>query len=278
MKPIQALANPHYNSERYLADLQALVAKNPRLVEDEKVLLEYYKSLKSTWSNSAFVALKSATGLTLRSRYNRAVFAQIAARSEIERIESSSGNLHPQVAGGGGANLLQQLPQEMLEIEIGANIIDFETKKQLAVAKKTIANLEEKLSAANEQLSNNCQVLRQKETELSEFKNLNLMILMLPPGPPLNGTENCPAMRVLGSPTSLLQLKHNYRQLIAKEHPDVSKYDSDLAADRYLYVRQLYQYYLQHWDKLKPTRPISNKHYQALMNATTDYPPDSFWP
>lgn len=255
----------------YLEQLQVIGNLNPRLAKDGDSLLKYYQEIKSTWTPGAIDALKSETGLSLKSRFNRCQFAHFAALSEIERIKQQFDyvSIPPSAKNSEGTTTEN------------TKVIDFialRAEKELKVALSRIAALEVQVMEQQAELEKDALVLSQKEAELSSVKDLNLLILMLPPGPPLNGTELCPSLKVLGSPTTKTQLKHNYRQLIAREHPDISIHPPDVAVKRYIYVQQLYYYYERNWDKLKPTRKISQKHYQLLMNATTDFPTESFWP
>ena len=255
----------------YLEQLQVIANLNPRLTKDTDSLLNYYQQIKSTWTPGAIDALKKEAGLSLKSSFNRCQFAHFAALRETERIKQQFDSI---VIAPDSIN------SEEVKTE-NTKVIDLKplrTEKELKAALSRIADLEAQVISQQAELKKDAVELSQKEAELASALNLNLLILMLPPGPPLNGTEQSPSLKVLGSPTTKSQLKHNYRQLIAREHPDVSDRPQEMAVKRYIYVQQLYYYYERNWDKLKPTRSISKKHYDLLMNAPTEFPPESFWP
>ncbi len=100
---------------------------------------------------------------------------------------------------------------------------------------------------------------------------------LLPPGLPLNGTEESPAMRILGSPKTLTELEANYRELIKREHPDVSPWTEEEAINRFAYVRSLYRITREHWHCLKPTTRITQTDLEKRMKAPVPFAPESFW-
>ena len=100
---------------------------------------------------------------------------------------------------------------------------------------------------------------------------------LLAPGLPLNGTEDSPAMRILGSPKTLTELEANYRELIKREHPDVSPFTQEEAINRFAYVRSLYRITREHWHHLKPTATITKKMLEKRMKAPVPFVPESFW-
>ncbi len=100
---------------------------------------------------------------------------------------------------------------------------------------------------------------------------------LLAPGLPLNGTEDSPAMRILGSPKTLTELEANYRELIKREHPDVSPFAQEEAINRFAYVRSLYRITREHWHCLKPTATITKVMLEKRMKAPVPFSPESFW-
>ncbi len=89
--------------------------------------------------------------------------------------------------------------------------------------------------------------------------------------------QDAGAMRVLGSPTTLTELESNYRELIQREHPDISPFPQQEAVARFAYVRSLYKLTRQYWDKLKPTATITPAELEKRMNAPVPFAPESFW-
>ncbi|MDJ0678858.1 MAG: J domain-containing protein, partial [Xenococcaceae cyanobacterium MO_167.B52] len=143
----------------------------------------------------------------------------------------------------------------------------------LQIAQEQIQILESQLKEKEEQL-------QQQEEQLKQSENFSFLLLthrLLAPGLPLNGTENTPAMRVLGSPKTLTELDCNYRELIKKEHPDVSLFPQDVAIERFGYLRSLYRITRENWEVLKPTAVISKEQLEVRMNATMPFEVDSFW-
>ena len=74
----------------------------------------------------------------------------------------------------------------------------------------------------------------------------------------------------------MTELDYNYRELIKREHPDLSIFPQALAVKRFKYLRSLYRITRENWDKLKPTAVISKEQLEVRMNATMPYDPDSF--
>lgn len=127
------------------------------------------------------------------------------------------------------------------------------------------------------------QAVAETEPESSRYARLEKFTLLLltgrilPSGPPLNGTEEAPAMRILGSPKTLTELEVNYKQLIKHHHPDVSPFSREEAHARFTYLRKLYQLTRKCWEQLKPTAIISQKTLQHRLRARVPYSPESFW-
>ncbi len=148
-----------------------------------------------------------------------------------------------------------------------------DTQKQLQIAQEQIHKLEAQLKEKEEQLE-------QEKQQLEQSKNFSVLLLtnkLLAPGLPLNGTKDSPAMRILGSPKTLTELEANYRELIKREHPDVSPFAPEEAINRFAYVRSLYRITREHWHHLKPTATITKKMLEKRMKAPVPFSPDSFW-
>ncbi len=140
---------------------------------------------------------------------------------------------------------------------------------------------------------------------------------LLPSGPPLNGVQKCPAMQILGEPTTKTELESNYRQLKGHLETKITQYKLDIHKldihpdsldesnsdnkqfDRYIaeiqdtrnklnLVKSLYQLYSDNWNILKPTIPrryadpasrIADEDYQRRMNQKIPHgwSVESFW-
>ncbi len=84
-------------------------------------------------------------------------------------------------------------------------------------------------------------------------------------------------MRILGSPTTLTELEANYRELIKREHPDVSPFAEEEAINRFAYLRSLYRITRENWQVLKPTATIEKGELETRMKAPVPFDPESFW-
>ena len=224
--------------------LKILINLNPIFAEDETLLLSYYKRVRATWSSSAIKTLQKTTGLKLTNKLNRCQFAIAAARFELQFVEPEidSGNCYliPE-------EVISELPNITLSqeedkgrqfgAELNATSLSFQSvevsqtppSEQLQIAQQQILELESQLKNKQEQLE------QQKEL-LEQSKNFSYLLLtnrLLLPGLPLNGTQESPAMRILGSPTTLTELEANYRELIKREHPDVSPFPQEEAINRF---------------------------------------------
>ena len=112
-----------------------------------------------------------------------------------------------------------------------------------------------------------------KETIVQQEK----AIALLKAGKPLNGRENTPIFKVFGSPTTKDMLISNYRKLRVKEHPDASSYPSDVAAQRFAFLKAAYTALLNGWvDKYDPTLPISEEELSKAIAAKLPFPASSF--
>ena len=269
-----------YNFSR--ESLKVISKLNPCLAEDELLLLSYYKQVRNTWSSSAIKNLKDTEGLKLTNKLNRCKFAIAAAKLQLQFMSNgdeeqvtisawkskdsslglvSKDNAFSESLLGTDTSHTSSFQAELLESEA------------LQIAQEQIQILESQLQEKEEQL-------QQQESQLKQSENFSFLLLthrLLTPGLPLNGTENAPAMRVLGSPKTLTELDCNYRELIKREHPDVSIFPQALAVKRFKYLRSLYRITRQNWDTLKPTAVISKEQLETLMNAKLPFCPESFW-
>ena len=260
--------------------LNILVNLNPCLAENETLLLSYYKRVRATWSNSAIKAVQKATGLKLTNKLNRCQFAIEAAKQELQFMQRQSQEINCYLEGEellvANHQISKDLPSitsfQAAELEIEEEE-QLHTQKQLQIAQEQIHKLETQLKEKEEQLE-------QEKQQSEQSKNLAVLLLtnrLLAPGLPLNGTEDTPAMRILGSPKTLTELEANYRELIKREHPDVSPFAPSEAINRFAYVRSLYRITREHWQSLRPTATITKEMLKKRMNAPVPFEPESFW-
>ena len=269
--------------------LHILSDLNPCLSESETLLLSYYKRVRATWSPSAIKTVQGITGLKLTSKLNRCRFAIAAAKFQLQWEQSEM--------AGDNYNLVSsyQKIEELPNINSSpVEVLEKREQKQLDATKPTFQEIEEPLNSVSSQLQiameqieelesqlqEKERQLEQKKQKLEQSTNLNLLLVtnrLLPPGLPLNGTEESPAMRILGSPKTLTELEANYRELIKREHPDVSPFPSEKAIERFAYVRSLYRITREHWQQLKPTTAINQTELKKRMTAPVPFAPDSFW-
>ena len=260
--------------------LSILINLNPCLAENETLLLSYYKRVRATWSNSAIKTVQKATGLKLTSKLNRCQFAIEAAKLQLQFMQAESHQINYYLEGEelpvANNHIVEELPSitsfqvAKLEIEEEEQL---DTQKQLQIAQEQIHKLETQLKEKEEQLE-------QEKQQSEQSKNFAVLLLtnrLLAPGLPLNGTEDSPAMRILGSPKTLTELEANYRELIKREHPDVSPFAQDEAINRFAYVRSLYRITREHWHSLKPTATITKGMLEKRMKAPVPFDPTSFW-
>jgi len=197
------------------------------------------------------------------------------------------------------ANKVEQLEAELLskqkELEAISQQLE-ERSQQLEQESAQRICLERQLEASNNQL--NKQV------------KLNIIVAtdrLLPAGPPLNGVQESPMMKIIGSPTTITELEHNYRvledrllekisdcrqvikdRLLAIEdvggnwdRDSIEDYrkKKDDAIERLNLVKSIYNLHRENWDLLKPTIPISDEELSARMNAKipNGWTIESFW-
>ena len=189
--------------------LRILINLNPCLAEDEALLLSYYKRVRATWSNSAIKTVQKATGLKLTNKLNRCQFAIEAAKQELlfiqTEIESVNCYLDPDQLPVNSSQTSLELPEvtsfQIEELEREENQ-QKDIREQLQIAEAQIKELEWQLKEKQEQLN-------AEKQQLEQSKNFSMLLLanrLLSPGLPLNGTEESPAMRILGSPKTLTEL------------------------------------------------------------------------
>ena len=267
--------------------LSIIINLNPCLAEDEIFLLSYYKRVRVTWSNSAIKAVQKATGLKLTNKLNRCQFAIEAAKLQLQFRQTESQEINCYLEGeelpATSYQVIAELPRitsnQVAELEREQEE-QLDTQKQLQIAQEQIHKLEWQLKKQEEQLEQKQQQLEQKQQQLEQSENFSVLLLtnrLLAPGLPLNGTEESPAMRILGSPKTLTELEANYRELIKREHPDVSPFAEEEAINRFAYVRSLYRITREHWQSLKPTANITKKMLEKRMIAPVPFDPSSFW-
>ena len=267
--------------------LSLLANLNPCLAENESLLLSYYKRVRATWSNSAIKTVQKATGLKLTNKLNRCQFAIEAAKQEWQFVQQQTQEINCYLEGeelpATSYQVIAELPSitsfqvEGFKIEEERQL---EPKEQWQIAQEQIHKLSAQLKEKEGQLEQKQQQLEQEKQQLEQSKNFSVLLLtnrLLAPGLPLNGTEESPAMRILGSPKTLTELEANYRELIKREHPDVSPFAEEEAINRFAYVRSLYRITREHWQSLKPTATITKKMLKKRMKAPVPFEPESFW-
>ncbi len=258
--------------------LEVLSNANPILAEDEVLLLSYYKQVKNTWSTSAIKSLQKSQGLKLTSKLNRCRFALAAAKVQLQFTNSDGEVSNNYVAEPENLLLEPELVSESLIetdnlITSSFSVESLETTEELQIAKEQIKLLKSQLQEKEAELL-------EYNKQLKQSKNFSVLLLthrILAPGLPLNGTEKSPAMMVLGSPKTRTELEANYRELIKREHPDVSPFPQDIAIERFAFVRSLYRITRMNWTVLKPTAVINKEDLVTRMNAAVPFEPESFW-
>ena len=257
--------------------LNILVDLNPCLAENETLLLSYYKRVRATWSNSAIKSVQKATGLKLTNKLNRCQFAIEAAKLQLQLMQSEHDeddySVQEELPGLGFSVSSVELDIPLPPLPDRPYSHEEKEERQLQIAQEQIKQLESQLQAREAKLES-------KQQQLEQAKKFSVLLLtnrLLAPGLPLNGTEESPAMRILGSPKTLTELEANYRELIKREHPDVSPFPAEEAINRFAYVRSLYRITREHWQSLKPTATISQQMLENRMKAPVPFVPESFW-
>ncbi len=234
-----------------VAEPTSIANLNPCLAENERILLAYYKKVRERWSQSAINALKKRLGIKLNSNINRCQFAIEAAKQEAEFRQLSDKD----------ETEVKEPPDSVDKASSGGNL-----SQVVEEGRRRIERLEAEL-----------QERQHKEEQNKAFFVLLLKNRLLAPGPPLNGTEESPAMRILGSPKTLTELEANYRELIKREHPDVSPFTEEEAINRFAYLRSLYRLARDNWSTLRPTAEITPLMLEKRMKAPVPFSPESFW-
>ncbi|WP_156914990.1 J domain-containing protein [Rubidibacter lacunae] len=232
-------------------DLQRLAALNPRHRSSEQLLLGFFDFIKRAWTAGAFRTFQQQTGLRLTSNLNRCEFARRAAIEELRHATPT------------------------------ADFSEYDREQFRARLEAQIGSMRQRLTFAQEKAHQLELALESEKRRLSASANLTLLLIaerLLPPGDPLNGSQESPAMRVLGSPATLTELEANYRELLKREHPDVSVHPTELAQARFAYVRRLYQIVRRNWEKLRPTAAIADNELERRLRAPVPFDPASFWP
>ncbi len=276
---LQQLEKPQYpktSNKDNVKFLHVIVNLNPCLAEDETLLLSYYNKVKTTWSSSAIKSLQKATGLKLTSKLNRCRFAIAAAKFQLTELQVTRENIDVDIDPSTKLEIESELPTTKRENE---EIVK-QLEKQLKIKSEQVQLLESQLLNTQEELEVKEEQLEEQSEQLNQIENFSILLLthrLLAPGLPLNGTEESPAMRVLGSPKTRTELESNYRELIRREHPDVSAHEEDVARARFSYVRSLYRITRDYWEVLKPTAVITPEELRTRMEAIVPFPPSSFW-
>ena len=272
-----------------MAKAEVIANSDPYLLDNQNLLLSYYREIKESWGSRVINRIKSKHKLNLRQKLDRCLLAVMAARHKIET--DSSLYLGQTCSIENNVIEAKVLPPSPTELELAAKVKELEKQLEasnaIAVEAKTLSDrLERQLEQTNNQL--NKQV------------KLNIIVAtdrLLPAGPPLNGVQESPTFKILGSPTTKTQLEHNYRVLedkllnkvnqYRKEikelrlHPDLSDKDDedwsetianyrnlkDEAIEKLNLVKSLYSLHHDNWDLLKPTIPISDEELQMRMNS-----------
>jgi len=221
--------------------LEEITSLNPCHQQAVETLLSFYQFVRSSWTASAIAQLKNTHELDLRRKQDRLQLAHFAAKEELDFARSLPAGVAP----------VADLPED-------------NHNQQSTSCQQATPEAETESS-------------REKYARLEKFTLLLLTGRILPSGPPLNGTQHAPAMRVLGSPKTQTELDDNYKQLVKHHHPDVSPFCEEEAQARFTYIRKLYQLTRRCWDKLKPTATITQQTLQQRLQARVPYFPESFW-
>ena len=262
--------------------MQIIASSDPFLARNEDLLIGHYELVKRTWSKAKLNNLKQLHDLNLRQKFDRCLLAVKAAEIQLQHYPTSTPEIDRQLK-----------PQDSTTV--------------LTSEEATVAQTQE-LNTKIEELE--AQLEKQKNQYDRQVK-LNLIIAadrLLPSGPPLSGVQKCPAMQILGEPTTKTELDSNYRQLKGHLETKITQYKLDIHKldihpdsldesnsdnkqfDRYIaeiqdtrnklnLVKSLYQLHSDNWGILKPTIPIADSDYQRRMNQKIPHgwSVESFW-
>ncbi|MDJ0719405.1 MAG: hypothetical protein QNJ54_35170 [Prochloraceae cyanobacterium] len=271
--------------------LQIIASLDPYLARNEDLLIGHYKLVKTAWGKPKLNELKLLHSLNLRQKFDRCLLAVKAAEIQLQHYPTPTPELAPPKSCS--------LRNRQLEPQCSTNIL---TSEEVTVAQT------QELNAKIEELE--AQLEKQKNQYDRQVK-LNLIIAadrLLPSGPPLSGVQKCPAMQILGEPTTKTELDSNYRQLKENLETKITQYKLDIHKldihpdsldesnsdnkqfDRYIaqiqdtrnkldLVKSLYKLHSDNWEILKPTIPIADSDYQRRMNQKIPHgwSVQSFW-
>jgi len=262
--------------------LQIIANSDPYLLENQTLLLGYYTEIKQTWATAIVNRIKAKHKLNLRQKLDRCILAVMAAREKIQ-FESDA-------AAKSRSGFFCSPPPE----------------GEIAISEPELAAKVEQLER---QLEQKAQQLEKTNNRLNNQVKLNIIVAtdrLLPAGPPLNGVQESPMMKIIGSPTTMTELEHNYRVLEERLLDNINNYryrvkdlllgkesefywneatiddyrlQKDEAIERLNLVKSIYSLHRENWDLLKPTIPISDEELKARMNGKIPYgwSPESFW-
>ncbi len=279
-------------SDRFTSEkLQIIASSDPYLARNEDLLIGHYKLVKTAWGKPKLNELKQLHSLNLRQKFDRCLFAVKAAQMQLQDYPTPTPELPPPKSCF--------LRDRQLESQDSTYVLNSE---------EATVPLTHELNAKIEELE--AQLERQK-TQYDRQVKLNLIIAadrLLPSGPPLSGVQKCPAMQILGEPTTKTELESNYRQLKGHLETKITQYKLDIhnldihpdsldesnsdneEFDHYIaqiqdtrnklnLVKSLYQLHSDNWNILKPTIPIADSDYQRRMNQKIPHgwSVESFW-
>ncbi|MGK7949810.1 MAG: hypothetical protein AB4368_13740 [Xenococcaceae cyanobacterium] len=202
-------------------------------------LLDLYLYIKDIWSSSAFYELRDKHDLNLRTTQGKLALARLAGEIELRYCDTSPG------AGE-----------------------DKRSNENLA------STLAQNIDTTNTTLTKQTQTTQNTQTNKILVKVIGLLL----PGKELNGRQLTPAFRVFGMATTKDMLRHNYKLLRKIEHPDVSKYEPEIASARYAFITKLYRVIYSNWDeKYNPTLPLSPSVLSKAMDVKLPFSASSFY-
>ena len=286
--------------ENYLSEslsrekLQIIANSDPYLLDNQVLLLGFYTEIKKTWPSAIVNRIKTLHKLNLRQKLDRCILAVAAATEKIARSTKITALADTQI------NDSPTVPDSNQPSALVAKV------KQL---ERLLETTSVRLVETEDRLLETTTELEHSKNQLNKQIKLNIIVAtdrLLPQGLPLNGVQNSPAMKIMGSPTTLTRLELNYRILDKKWLDKIKQYNEwikelllgeesekywnqetiDLysqkkreAVERYKLIRSIYELLAPNWDVLKPTIPISDEEKAARMNGKIPHgwSPESFW-